>query len=373
MPGNDRKTLYINNNITDMKKHFTFLLAAVAIAMGCLLTSCKGDKTENNNGTDEGVYNAYVLNEGIWGGNNASLSLLNTTNGAIKNNYFAEKNGRGLGDQAQDIAVYGSKMYVTVTESKMLEIINPATGASISQITLSGKPRSIACHNGKVYVSCYDKTVVKIDTASLQLEGLCQLSGLKPEQMAVSGDKLYVVSSYEMDADGNPVYDSTLCIVSLTTFTETGKITVGLNPVRVKALSDGRLLVSYNGNYGSVPAGAVIVTPSTNDIAPLPVALGNFTVKGSTIYGYTTTYDEHWNQQTQLYQVDAATLQATRILEGYEADLTNAYGIDMDAAGNLYICNSTSTGMADIYCFNPSLVRRWKAEAGQYASHVVFF
>lgn len=354
-----------------MKKHFILLTAAV-ISMGCLFTSCKDDEPENNK-PSEVVYSAYVLNEGNWGGNNASLSLLSTSDGTIKNNYFAEINGRGLGDQAQDIAVYGSKMYVTVTESKVLEIINPATGASISQITLSGKPRSIACHNGKVYVSCYNKTVVKIDTASLQLEGLCQLSGLQPEQMAISGDNLYVVNSYEIDAGGNPVYDSTLSVVSLATFTETGKITVGLNPSRVNALNDGRLIVSYNGNYSSISAGTVIVTPSTGNIASLSVALGNFAIKDNTFYGYATIYDENRNPTTQFFRIDATTLQATRILEGYEAELTNAYGINIDAAGNLYICNSPYTELADIYCFNPSLTKLWKAEASHFASHVVFF
>lgn len=357
-----------------MKQHFS-LLAVVAIATASLFISCKKDP--DTKPRPEAVYNAYVLNEGNWGGNNASLSLMSTADGSIKNGHFAAVNGRGLGDQAQDIKLYGSKMYVTVTESKTLEVINPATGASISQITLSGGPRSMVCHNGKIYVSCYNKTVVKIDTTSLQLEGSCRLTGLRPEQMAIVGNNLYVVNSYERDAAGNSVYDSTLSVVDLSSFTEIGKITVGVNPIRVKALDDRRLVVSYNGDYSpAIPAGAVIVeptTPSTATITALPVALSNFVISGNNIYGYTTVYDATGNPSTQIFQIDASTLQATRILEAYGAELNNTYGIDIDTSGNLYVCNGPYRELGDVYCFNANHTKLWNTEAGHLPSHIVFF
>ncbi len=71
-----------------------------------------------------------VLGEGTWGGNNASLAYLDIAHGELVGGWFATQNGRGLGDVAQDILVYGSKAYVTVWGSNSLEVIDTTTGVS---------------------------------------------------------------------------------------------------------------------------------------------------------------------------------------------------------------------------------------------------
>ncbi len=74
--------------------------------------------------------NLLVLNEGGWGANNAGISRVDVTNATATVNYFADNNGRGLGDVAQDILLAGGKAYITVTFSNSLEIMNTATGKS---------------------------------------------------------------------------------------------------------------------------------------------------------------------------------------------------------------------------------------------------
>ena len=73
---------------------------------------------------------AYVLNEGNWGNNEASLSRVILTTGAITNNVFGTANGRDLGDVAQDLAVYGTKAYVTVSFSNTVEVVNKSDNTS---------------------------------------------------------------------------------------------------------------------------------------------------------------------------------------------------------------------------------------------------
>lgn len=73
---------------------------------------------------DLGDSTAYVLNEGNWGNNEASLSRVNLSTGDITNNIFGTANGRGLGDVAQDLVVYGTKAYVTVSFSNTIEVVN---------------------------------------------------------------------------------------------------------------------------------------------------------------------------------------------------------------------------------------------------------
>ena len=71
-----------------------------------------------------------VLNEGGWGANNAGISRVDVSNATAVANYFADNNGRGLGDVAQDIITIGNKAYITVSFSNSLEIMDINTGKS---------------------------------------------------------------------------------------------------------------------------------------------------------------------------------------------------------------------------------------------------
>ncbi len=67
----------------------------------------------------------YVLNSGIMNDNNASLTRYNTESGEVLPECcFKAVNGYGIGDTANDILVYGSKMYITVTTDNVVWVIN---------------------------------------------------------------------------------------------------------------------------------------------------------------------------------------------------------------------------------------------------------
>lgn len=74
--------------------------------------------------------NLLILNEGGWGRNNSSISRINVATASCTTNFFADNNGRGLGDVAQDLILVGSKAYATVTFSNSLEVMDPQTGKS---------------------------------------------------------------------------------------------------------------------------------------------------------------------------------------------------------------------------------------------------
>lgn len=63
----------------------------------------------------------YILNEGLQNANNSSLTMYDAASGAVTNNYFkAVNDGIGIGDTANDIIVYGSKMYITVSSDNII-------------------------------------------------------------------------------------------------------------------------------------------------------------------------------------------------------------------------------------------------------------
>ena len=355
-----------------MKKLFLVMACALAVLAGCKKEDPKPDSGENQEPTTMTGY-AYLLNEGSWGSNNAEISRINLATGTIEADWFSSANGRGLGDVAQDLVHYGSRLYCTVWNSNTLEIVDPVTGQSVKQISMGARgPRSIACHEGKVYVSCYDKTVVRIDTATLEIEATCPLSSMQPEQLCVANGKLFVCSTWQYNSASEAVYDSVLCVVDLASFTEVGRIVVGTNPTRVCTLDDHRLLVTISEN-NRTPHSAIVDLADGNRVSNLDIVTTGSALYDGSIYHYATAYDAEWNPTATFYRTEINTLSPTPILQSHERNLTNAYGIAVHpTTGHIFVCNSPYTSTGDVYCFTNAGEQCWSCEAGMFPSKVVF-
>lgn len=75
----------------------------------------------------------YVLNSGNKGNNNSSLSFYDFETKKVEADIFKKVNGRGLGDTANDILVYGSKAYIAVTNSNTIEVTD-LQGKSLNKL-----------------------------------------------------------------------------------------------------------------------------------------------------------------------------------------------------------------------------------------------
>ena len=115
---------------------------------------------------DAGHTGVYILSEGLFNNNNSTLAWVdfesglpdswNTDNGKSYD-CFEKVNGRRLGDTANDILIYGSRMYIAVNVSSTVEILDAATCRSLAQISLThdgkpAEPRYMTGHDGYVYV-----------------------------------------------------------------------------------------------------------------------------------------------------------------------------------------------------------------------------
>ncbi|GEM_PF-102323 len=197
----------------------------------------------------------YILNGGDWNANNASLSFYDFTTGEVTTDLFKKANGSGLGDSAEQILIYGSKMYVTVTTSNRLVVVDCLTGKLIKSFEPKTgtnepvNPRCMVAHDGKVYVSYYyAHSIVALDTTSLTL-GQELPVGRYPEQLAVANGKIYVANSGGPDS---PDYGNTVSVVDPTKFEIEKNIEVLINPTEIIADSKGDLYVISMGNYGDV-------------------------------------------------------------------------------------------------------------------------
>ncbi|WP_280744588.1 MULTISPECIES: DUF5074 domain-containing protein [unclassified Parabacteroides] len=195
----------------------------------------------------------YILNCGNEGSNNASLSYYDYTTSKLTTEVYKTANGKGLGDSAEQLLIYGSKMYITITASNRIAVLD-MNAKEIKSITPEGSepmnPRGMVADNGKIYVSYYyGHSVAVLDTASLAVEKVIPV-GRYPEQLAVSNGKLYVANSGGLDYGTG--YAKTVSVIDLQALAVSKEIEVLINPTQLKADSQGDIYVISMGNYGDV-------------------------------------------------------------------------------------------------------------------------
>lgn len=347
-------------------KHITRMLCIGLLALG--FTACNNDDEK-----DIVNVNALVLNEGGWGANNASITCLDTRNGNVVADWFENaNNGRPLGDVAQDMLKYGSKVYATVTFSNSLEVIDPKTGASQRVDMGDRNPRHIAAEGGKLYITCYNPcSVVRVDTASLEIEATCQLGEFHPEGIAIAQGKAFVASSVTADYS---TYDDKVYVVDLASFSNPQAITVGTNPGMVKKVSDSKILVAYAGNYSDIYAGSALVDVASLEVTQTYQEMAGAVVYNGMVYAYASTWVEvtpgDWQQTVGYFKYNPANGESTPL--DFLSGIANPYGIDIDATnGDIYVSESISGANGDVHCYSQSGTLRFKAEAGIFPKKVV--
>ena len=207
---------------------------------------------------DAGHTGVYVLSEGLFNNNNSTLAWIDFGTGLPDSwdipsgktyDCFEKVNGRRLGDTANDILLYGSRLYIAVNVSSTIEILDAATGRSLSQIPMSNhgkssEPRYMTASGHYVYVCSFDGTVTRIDTLTMKADATVTV-GRNPDGICCTAGKLYVSNSGGLDPD-NP--DSTVSVIDLATFSEIKRINVRQNPGSIYA--DGnRVYVVSRGIY----------------------------------------------------------------------------------------------------------------------------
>jgi len=313
-----------------------------------------------DNGTvlpETGTAEFYILSEGLFNLNNSTLSRYTFPNNKLVSDYFLAINKRSLGDTANDMAIYGSKLYIVVNVSSQIEVIDWRTGTSLKRIPVlaengsSRQPRNITFYGNKAFVCSFDGTVAQIDTTSLSIEKYVS-AGRNPDGICAQSNKLYVSNSGGLDS---PNYDNTVSVIDIPSFTEIKKITVGNNPGKILADSNGDIYVAVRGDINnSGEKEFVRIDSGTNEVRQtwnkevLNFALGND-------FAYLSSYD---------YQTKESKIQVLNLTNGeieQENFITDGtiiqtpYNISVNPySGNVYITDAYDYKVkGDVLCFNP--------------------
>ncbi len=296
----------------------------------------------------------FVLNQGSWHQNNSSISYYDFTTKTTTTDIFSAANDRGLGDGGQDALLYGSNLYVTVTESSVLEVIDPKTGISKKSISIinenvTRQPRSMVAYNGNIYITLFDGNVAKLDTTTLTIQGYLSV-GVNPEEIVAANNLLYVAVSGAYGA-----FNNSIVVIDPTTFKELRKIEVVVNPTKLVADSQGDVYVISNGDYGTIKASLQRIAKGTEVVTkiagfePMEMAIYNDHLY---FFSFTPDYVTHLASNKKFIQYDALTESVvkenfitndptTKMLYSSDADPTNGdiyiSETDYSAAGKMYV------------------------------------
>lgn len=365
--------------MTKYKYLIGFLLALVFHACDDMIDRNVINETNNGNIQETGTAEIYVLNEGLFNLNNSSLARYSFGDGTTNLNYFRSINHRGLGDTANDMAIYGDKLYIVINVSSQVEVIDLQTGISLKQIPMledngnARQPRHITFHKNKAYICSYDGTVARIDTTSLAIEAYVKV-GRNPDGICVQNDKLYVSNSGGLDWDGAGV-DHTVSVISIETFKEIKKIEVGPNPGKIAADEYGNVYVATRGkkidagdyNFVQINAATDEVTYVYNE------KVMSFAINDQLayLYNYNYTTQESWIKILDLRT--GKTIRENFITDGTK--IHTPFGIYVNPfSGNVYITDAYDYQIqGDLLCFNQQGQLQYTLQKiGQNPNTVVF-
>ena len=147
----------------------SLFLSAVCVFAGIALVSCSNDDDNVPGGAAPAASTGcYVLNCGNWGGNDASLQYYDYATGLATApdadaNIFAVQNGAMLGDLAQDMLWVEDKLFVSVSGSQKLEVLDE-DGKRLREPYLyseeGASPRMLATDGKNVYVTIFHKNYI---------------------------------------------------------------------------------------------------------------------------------------------------------------------------------------------------------------------
>ena len=360
------------------------MLLVCTILVGCRTDEIVYPSESEETGGNTSSGGMYLLNEGNMGSNKSTLDYYDFSTGVYHRNIYAERNPNEvmeLGDVGNDMAIYGSKLYITVNCSHKVEVLDAATARKIKQIDVANC-RFLAFDGGNAYVSSYIGPVgvdpnsprggiVRIDTTTLTVTGQLEV-GYQPEEMAVADGYLFVANS---GGYRPPEYDNTITAIDLKTFSQAYNITTEINLHRLKRDRYGNLWATSRGNNADIPSSLIKISKFPDGrYAPakkFDIACDNFALKGDSLL--------YFGQRSGKY-----TYGTLDILSGEElgsfinsstaGKIIRPYGIAVrPETGNIFITDAKNyVSSGTIYCLSARGEELWNARTGDIPTAMAF-
>jgi DNA-binding beta-propeller fold protein YncE len=375
-----------------MKKHFAISLLAllVFLAAGCRKTAAPIPEmttplfTGNPSASPKGM---YLLNEGNFNSNKASLDYLDYLGGVFDLDLFGQANPqatKGLGDVGNDIGIYGSKVYIVVNNSNKVEVLDLATNKHLGQVDIVNC-RNITFYDGKAYVSAYlgqvanpndpAGIVAEIDTTTLTITRQVTV-GRQPEKLAVVNGKLYVANSGNYSpAD----YEHTVSVIDLANLTEIRRIDVAIDLDCLLPDGLGNIYVTSRGDNYSIPSDLFVIDCNADTVKKdfhLPASA--ICIDAGKAYILSTDFNSGTGKTTIAYSLidinTATILPGAFITDGTDKQIAAPYGITVNPSTKEILVTDAKDFVSPgtLYCFDPSGKKEWSTTTGDIPADFAF-
>lgn len=330
------------------------------------------DITEGN-AQDPTLASVYVLSTGSQGSNGATLISYDPTTGKTTD-LFLSANGEKLGDTGQDMIKYGSKIYVSTTQSGIVYVLDKK-GKKLATVTDTNfQPRMLEAYNGKVYVTSFDGYIARIDTSTMKIDKKVAV-GPNPEFVKAVNNKIYVANSGGLNWQNG--YNNTVSILNPDLSTKKD-ITVAVNPVELQVDKFNNLYLVSRGNYGDIPNTLQSIDTNTDEVKALDTkrSFSIFAISDK-LYMLNKQYDSKFNPVSSFLYWDPSTkkvVEQSFITDGYEAKMPDISSVSLDSeSGNYYVAVANKSNNGDIYIFSPAgkFISKFDT-GGAYPAKVLF-
>ena len=312
------------------------------LLFACVLLSSCADKPPPEP-TGDAFRGIFILNEGRWQQNDASMDFYDPENGYHAERYlFSRVNGERLGDVAHSATLEGDTMFVVVNNSQLVYKIQLPSLQIIgrTQLPPSASPRRwLRLGPRKAYVnSLLDGKIYLIDPVTMNLMPQTIAVENWMEDMVKHAGRVWVsCGNYDY---GNSERNNRLAIIDPETNQLEGYMELPVeNPGHLLGLPDGRLLVSLRGNYVESGSALAVIDPTSRAIDTLILFSGNH-------YGVFQVPDGIWlTSDSAITRLDPQSLSLQYNFLSRERlgarPTDNLYGINYDTRRQqYYICNA---------------------------------
>ena len=341
-----------------MKTRSILMTTLCSLMLGMSFTACLEDDLEQPElPIEPETYPAYILNEGLWGANNANITRFYPQY-KIDNlsDFYQEMNGTKMGDVANAMMEEDDNIFVVLNGSKYVARLDLLCmeQARYTFPSTDGDPRCIDVEDGFAYVTQYGGQVTKLNTKDMTLVGTFK-GGDNLEGIVEKNGKLYVANSYK----GINEYNKEVFVIDAKTMTLEKTIEVVENPTKIYEINDKIYLISA-GNYDDVPGALQIIDTQNNMVRTILNDVTKITEgHNGVIYGVRSTYDENWQLTNSffLYSPKADEVSHTSFLKDAPSSFaTDAiYMLEVDEeTGFIYVGTSDYTTNGTIYQFDQS-------------------
>lgn len=353
-------------NITEIK--FLLLLAVFLVPM--TFTSCQDEDDDNEQVQVEGI---YIVNEGQFGNNNGSITLMDPETGDMIENYFEDKNGRTPGDVLQDLSFSEDMAYIVANNSKTLAIIDKSTFEQLDELPSLSYPRQfLAVNQDKGYLTdgaSADSSrghVLVIDLNDHLITDSIEV-GRGPESMVKVDNKVFVTNG------GGFKMDNTVSVIDAADDEVIETVNVGYIPTDVVKDKNNHVWVLCKGlsSYqtgGPTPSKLVKINPENYQTNALDI--GKISSYGNYLLSIGPDKENlYYAGENGIYNMNISDSD----VPGEPVIDRIPYGLDVNPeSGNIYCLTTDFQTKGYAYRYNPDHELMDSTRVGYNPNAVVF-